>query len=80
MLTEKTELDKWLTERYCLYVDIKETFYRYDIHHKEWKIKNVELKKLNLKYGIKNLNLTNKPDLTHYSDGVKVVAWKKTKI
>jgi uncharacterized protein YqjF (DUF2071 family) len=80
LLTEKTELDKWLTERYCLYIDINEIIYRYDIHHKEWKIKNVKLKKLNLKYNIKKLNLTNKPNLTHYSNGVKVVAWKRTKI
>ncbi len=78
--TEKTKLDKWLTERYCLYIDINETFYCYDIHHKEWEIKNVELKKLNLKYDIKKLSLTNKPDLRHYSNGVEVVAWKKTKI
>lgn len=80
LLTEKTELDKWLTERYCLYLDVKGTFYRYDIHHKEWKVKNVELKKLNLKYDIEKLNLTNKPYLAHYSDGVKVVAWKRAKI
>ncbi|HTO36498.1 MAG TPA: DUF2071 domain-containing protein [Flavobacterium sp.] len=77
---EKTELDKWLTERYCLYLDINEAFYRYDIHHKEWEIKDVELKKLSLKYELKKLKLIRKPDLTHYSNGVKVLAWKRTKI
>lgn len=79
-LTKKTELDNWLTERYCLYLDKKETIYRYDIHHKEWNLKNVDIKRLNLNYKIGDLNLSNKPDLTHYSDGVKVIAWKRTKI
>jgi uncharacterized protein len=78
--TEKTTLDKWLTERYCLYLDNDEIVYRYDIHHKEWEIKNIDIKKLNLNYRIDDINLTSKPDLTHYSDGVKVVAWPRTKI
>ncbi len=79
-LIEKTKLDNWLTERYCLYLDKGKEFYRYDIHHKEWEIKNVDIKRLDLKYEIGELNLTNKPDLIHYSDGVKVVSWKRKKI
>lgn len=77
---KKTELDYWLTERYCLYLDKEEKIYRYDIHHKEWEIKNVELKGLNLHYKIGEINLTNKPNLIHYSEGIKVIAWKKTEI
>lgn len=80
IVTKKKELDKWLTERYCLYLEEDKTFYRYDIHHKEWEIKNVELKKLKLKYILGNLNLVSKPNLAHYSNGVKVVAWKREKI
>lgn len=80
LLPSKTELDKWLTERYCLYIEIDKTFYRYDIHHEEWDIKNVKLNSLDLKYAIKDLRLTNKPDLMHYSNGVKVIAWKKTRV
>lgn len=79
-LTEKTTLDSWLTERYCLYLDKRETICRYDIHHKEWEIKNVDIKRLKLNYKIGDMRLTNKPDITHYSDGVKVIAWKKAKI
>lgn len=79
-LTEKTNLDNWLTERYCLYLDKEEKIYRYEIHHKEWELKEVELNRLNLKYKIGELNLTNKPDYTHYSEGVKVIAWKRTEI
>ena len=80
-LHHKNELDKWLTERYCLYLNIDHDFYRYDIHHKEWKLKIVEIKTLDLRYKTGGLNLTNiQPNLSHYSDGVKVIAWKRQKI
>jgi uncharacterized protein YqjF (DUF2071 family) len=78
--TEKTDLDNWLTERYCLYLDKAETIYRYDIHHKEWQIRSLDMKKLNVNYKIGGLNLTNKPDLMHYSDGVKVIAWERIRV
>jgi len=73
----KTELDKWLIERYCLYLDKGNELYRYDIHHKEWQIKSVKLKRLNLKYQIGDIKFTEQPNLTHYSDGVKVIAWDR---
>lgn len=80
-ILHKTELDKWLTERYCLYLDKDNASYRYDIHHIEWKLKNVDIKKINLSYKIGDMNLSDKqPNLTHYSDGVKVVAWKRQKV
>lgn len=80
VLNCKTELENWLTERYCLYVENRSSIYCYDIHHKEWQIKNVELKHLDLKYTIGKLNLTNNPDIIQYSDGVQVVAWNKQKL
>ncbi|UUC47422.1 DUF2071 domain-containing protein [Flavobacterium cerinum] len=79
-ISSKTALDKWLTERYCLYLDQEKSLYRYDIHHKEWEIKNVHLKQLSLNYTIDNISLSNTPDFIHYSDGVKVVAWERSKI
>jgi uncharacterized protein len=77
----KTELDKWLTERYCLYFDLNNELYRYDIHHKEWELKKLQIRNLNLNYKIGDIYLSgNEPDLTHYSDGVKVLAWERKKI
>jgi len=77
-LTNKSDLDKWLTERYCLYFHKNGQSFRYDIHHKEWELKQVVIKNLNLHYEIGDINLTAKNvDLIHYSDGVKVVAWKR---
>jgi uncharacterized protein YqjF (DUF2071 family) len=79
-LESKTKLDTWLTERYCLYLNPTENVQRYDIHHPEWQIKNVDFRHLELNYKIGGINLgARQPDLVHYSEGVKVLAWKKTK-
>lgn len=80
-VSDKTELDKWLTERYCLYFDQDRELYRYDIHHKEWEIKNINIKSLNVNYKISEIDLNERqPNLTHYSDGIRVIAWKRQKI
>jgi uncharacterized protein YqjF (DUF2071 family) len=77
-IKDKSELDKWLTERYCLYLDKGKERYRYDIHHKEWELNTLEIKRLDLNYKIGNLDLSERrPDSTHYSKGVKVIAWKR---
>lgn len=80
-LVEKTELDKWLTERYCLYLVRNKEYYRYDIHHKEWELKKVTIQSLNVNYKINEIDLNNRePNLIHYSEGIKVIAWKIQKI
>lgn len=80
-IKSKTELDKWLTERYCLYVDKHETIQRFEIHHEAWELSKIELKSLDLHYNFGNLKFDNqKPDLIHYSHGVKVIAWNKVAI
>lgn len=56
-LNDKSELDLWLTERYCLYIENKKDLYRYEIHHKEWALQGVDLNQLDLNYQIKNLYL-----------------------
>jgi uncharacterized protein len=76
----KTELDKWLTERYCLYFENGKKLYRYEIHHQEWQLQNTELKCLLADYRIGDLSLQKKPDLVHYSEGVKVVAWTRQRV
>ncbi len=81
VVNDKKELDKWLTERYCLYLDKKNELYRYDIHHKEWEIKEVNINSLVLNYKIGEIDLSNlQPTLTHYSEGIKVIAWGRERI
>jgi len=81
IISDKTELDKWLTERYCLYLDQEKELFRYDIHHKEWEIKKVKIQCLNVNYKFGQIILNNRqPNLIHYSEGIKVIAWKRQKI
>lgn len=75
----KTELDKWLTERYALFQDTDQAINEFEIHHLEWPINEIDIKRIELKYlRFKGL-ITNTPDLSHYSQGVKVIAWGKNK-
>ena len=74
----RSPMDSWLTERYCLYLDRGRTLYRYQIHHEPWQLRAITISDNNLKLGydfpgvtLENLNLA------HYSDGVKVLAWKR---
>ena len=75
----KTELDIWLTERYALFQDINKSLVSFDLHHKEWKINSVEIRNLNLQYERFGKLINNNPDRMHYSKGVKVLAWGKTR-
>lgn len=78
-LTEKTELDKWLTERYALFQDSSKSINEFEIHHLEWQISQIDLQKLDLNYPRFNKLISNKPDKVQYSKGVKVLAWGKHK-
>lgn len=75
----KTVLDRWLTERYSLYLYKNKQYYRYDIHHLEWEIKALRLINPEVNYQIGDLKLKEKPDIVHYSKGVKVLAWPREK-
>ncbi len=76
-LKEKTLLDKWLTERYALLQDAKTSINAFEIHHLEWPTYELDIKEIEVHYPrFKNL-LNNMPDRTHYSPGVKVIAWDK---
>lgn len=79
-LQQKTDLDLWLTERYCLFLDLGKNLYRYDIHHEEWEIKSLKINHLEIDYRLENCILNHAPTLTHYSNGIKVVSWKREKI
>jgi uncharacterized protein len=81
ILMDKTALDIWLTERYCLYLDSQEGLYRYDIHHQEWPLQEVSLQKLSLNYHVGDIDLCILPPArVHYSSGVQVVAWPRQNI
>jgi uncharacterized protein YqjF (DUF2071 family) len=77
---DKTALNLWITERYCLYLDQKNALFRFDIHHAAWELNHVEIKKAEVNYQLGQLKITSEtPFFTHYSKGVKVLSWRKSK-
>lgn len=77
-ITTKTELELWLTERYALFQDYNDQINSFEIHHLEWPTKEICLTNLKVNYPrFKNL-LKNHPSIMNYSQGVQVLAWKKS--
>jgi len=76
----KSELDKWLTERYALFQDSKKSINEFEIHHLKWQINEIEIKELNYNYERFNTLLKNDPHKVQYSKGVQVIAWNKNKL
>lgn len=76
-LKEKTELDKWLTERYALFQDTATSINEFEIHHVEWPIFELDLKEIEIEYPRFTKLLNNLPDKKHFSTGVQVIAWDK---
>lgn len=75
---KKNELDRWLTERYCMFNVIKGKKYCYDIHHIEWPIYAMGIHEISIDYPQIDIQIKNQENmLMHYSPGVKVVAWDK---
>ncbi|WP_447635174.1 YqjF family protein [Flavobacterium microcysteis] len=78
--TTKTDLERWLTERYALFQDDGSFINEYEIHHTEWPLKALSISNMALSYPrFKNL-IGREPDLINYSEGVQVIAWGKKKI
>lgn len=78
-LSQKTEIDKWLTERYGLFQDAKNFINEFEIHHIEWPVNNIEIKSKTISYPRFASLLSKEPDLCRYSSGVQVIAWGKKK-
>ncbi|PKV48890.1 hypothetical protein ATE84_0906 [Aquimarina sp. MAR_2010_214] len=78
-ITEKSTLDKWLTERYALFQDTERSINEFEIHHIEWPIQKIELTHLKVNYPRFDKLIKEKPDKIQYSKGVNVIAWGKNK-
>ena len=77
-ILNKSLLDSWLTERYCLHLVEQDQIYTFEIHHLEWPLAEVEIKTKQLHYKVGELDLGNiPPDSTHFSEGVQVLAWNR---
>lgn len=78
-IQEKSGLDKWLTERYCLFLERNGKIVGNDVHHFEWPLQSVDVKQLKLHYQYKNLVIEEMAELYHYSKGVFVPTWGQVK-
>lgn len=76
----KTALDKWLTERYALFQDSEAAIHSYEIHHIEWPLHQLDLRRIEVNYARFAALIGRAPDIVHYSPGVKVIAWGKKKV
>jgi uncharacterized protein YqjF (DUF2071 family) len=79
-LTEgKNALDFWLTERHALYENCGGAICRFDIHHKEWDLKNLNATINNIEYKAGKYSLSTFPDKMQYSEKIEVLLWSKEK-
>jgi len=76
----KSLLDRWLTERYAVYLERANHVYRFQVHHQEWPLYEAELKELHTEYRFGNIRLNRPPALVHYSPGVEVLTWWRESI
>lgn len=74
-LSRKEELDRWLTERYALFVEKESRLYRYQTHHVEWPINTCESLHVGCVPKAWPGLFSGAPVRAHYSPGVAVLAW-----
>lgn len=76
-ITRKTELVRWLTERYCLYTtDQKRRLYRGEIHHQAWPLYDAEAQiETNTMASAAGIELPATPPLLHFAKAIQVAIW-----
>jgi uncharacterized protein len=80
-LQEPDELDRWLTERYCLYQGSGSAVWRYDVHHTPWPLRDVEVSHFETDMSMNGERVYAQDLLRcHYSPGVQVLSWDKVTI
>ena len=79
-IAEKSNIDIWLTERYALFQEEEHVINEFEIHHEEWALNSLTIDKLTHNYSRFNNFMDGMPIKVHYSKGVQVVAWNKSKI
>lgn len=72
---QKTALDFWLTERHALYEVKNKKVFRFDIHHKEWKLCNIGISITAILYHVGKYKIDVNPDKIQYAEKLDVVLW-----
>jgi uncharacterized protein YqjF (DUF2071 family) len=79
IIRRKSAPDKWLTERYVLYLHENGNLYRYNVHHQPWPLKTMRIKKFRIHYRTGKLVLSGRPDRKHFAERVDVLVWGREK-
>lgn len=71
-------LDRWLTDRYCLYSRGRASRLGYgEIHHAPWPLQRAEVElRVNTMTNPLKINLPDTPPLAHFARYLEVVAWR----
>jgi hypothetical protein len=77
VIPNPSALDKWLVERYCVYMHLKRLAYRYDVHHLPWQLQNLEISQLSCLYRAGIEEFRENPVSAHFSEGVQVLLWEQ---
>ena len=77
----KSETDKWLTERYCVYNVKRGKVYCHEVHHQEWTLNNAVVRSIKMCYTLNGVELEfRNADLAHHSHGQQVLAWSRKRV
>ncbi len=81
-ITWPTEQDRWLVERYALFKWYRNAVWCYEIHHLPWPLQKLQMDQLLLvpASDITPLELPTMPHLTHWSTGVRILSWPRSKV
>ncbi len=74
---QRSDLERWLTERYCLYTEKDGRVFRGDIHHRPWPLEEgeAEIETLDMTR-LLDLDLPRTQPLVHFADRIDVVGWR----
>lgn len=81
-LTKRTELVRWLTERYCLYTtDSHGCLYQGEIHHRAWPLEAAEANfEIDTMASAAGIELPQTPPLLHFAKEIQVALWPLRKL
>ncbi|MEI1277968.1 DUF2071 domain-containing protein [Leptospira venezuelensis] len=80
-LAKKGSLDYWLTERYCLYANNRNSLYRCEILHEPWPLQRANANIFeNTMTNIEGIRLPDIKPLFHFSKKIEVLTWGLEKV
>jgi len=79
MVTRRSQIEEWLTERYCCYTIDGNRLFSYDIHHMPWKLSRATIEKAEGRYKLGQWQLTERDfSIVHYVVQQQVLIWNRT--